>query len=62
MSTIQITETWQSKPTNNLVESFPVKEGKKLSAVDDTVHRSRFCAMDVMGLSWVLLDDLEGDF
>jgi hypothetical protein len=30
MSTIQVTREWQPEPTKNLVESFPVKEGKKL--------------------------------
>lgn len=62
MSTIQVTKAWQPEPTKNLVESNPVKEGKKLSIVDNTVPaRSTFCAEDLMGLSWVLFDDLESD-
>ncbi|HXV37983.1 MAG TPA: hypothetical protein VD699_00200 [Nitrosopumilaceae archaeon] len=33
MSTIQITRERQPEPAKNLVKSFPVKEGKKLSVV-----------------------------
>ncbi|MEX0640171.1 MAG: hypothetical protein WD018_02995 [Nitrosopumilaceae archaeon] len=33
MSTIQVTRKWQPKPTKSLVESNPVKEGKKLQLV-----------------------------
>lgn len=60
MSTIQATKEWQPEPTNNLVESNPVKKGKNLSTVDkEGLQRSHLCAADLMGLSWVLVDDFE---
>ena len=62
MSTIQVAKEWQPKPTKSLVESLPVKEGKKLSTVDkEAPKRSHLCAEDLMGLSWVLFNDLESD-
>ena len=62
MSTILVTKKWQPKPTKSLVESNPVKEGKKLSAVDNLPQKgSHLCAEDLMGLSWVLFDDLEDE-
>lgn len=62
MSTIQVTQEWQPQPSKSLVEGNPVKEGKKLSLVEDaTLNRSHFCAADMMGLSWVLSDDILGD-
>jgi len=63
MSTIQVAKEWQPKPTKSLVESNPVEEGKKLSAVDNLAQKgSHLCAEDLMGLSWVLFNDLEDDF
>ncbi len=62
MSTIQSTIEWQPKPTTSLVESNPVKEGKKLSTLDqNSLKRSHLCAEDLVGLSWVLFDDLEDE-
>ena len=62
MSTILVTKKWQPKPTKILVESDPVKEGKKLSAVDNLAQKgSHLGAEDLMGLSWVLFDDLEDE-
>jgi hypothetical protein len=59
MSTIQVTKNWQPKPSENLVEGLPVKEGKKLSTVDALAQkRTPLCAEDLMGLSWVLFEDL----
>jgi len=58
MSTIQVAKEWQPKPTKNLVESLPVKEGKKLSAGDvESLPRSPLSIADLMELSWVLSDD-----
>ncbi|MEX0640172.1 MAG: hypothetical protein WD018_02990 [Nitrosopumilaceae archaeon] len=60
MSTIQVTRKWQPKPTKSLVESNPVKEGKKLLIEDKEVLKgSNLCAEDLMGLSWILFNDLE---
>ena len=62
MSTIQVAKKWQPKPTKSLVESNPVKEGKKLSAVDNLTQKgSHLRAEDLMGLSWVLFEDLEDE-
>jgi hypothetical protein len=61
MSTIQMTKEWQPEPTESLVERNPVKKGKNLSTVGIKVLNSHFCAEDLMGLSWVLFDDLESD-
>ena len=58
MSTIQVAKKWQPKPTKSLVESNPVKEGKKLSAGDvESLPRSPLSIADLMELSWVLSDD-----
>ncbi|HXV67053.1 MAG TPA: hypothetical protein VD731_07510 [Nitrosopumilaceae archaeon] len=63
MSTIQVTKEWQPQPTKSLVESNPVEEGKKLSNLgNDALSRTTLCAKDMMGLSWVLSDDLESIF
>jgi hypothetical protein len=60
MSIIQMTKEWQPEPTKSLVESNPVKEGKKLSAADmESIKNSHFSAEDLIGLSWVLFDDFE---
>ena len=62
MSTIQVAKEWQPKPTKSLVESLPVKEGKKLLTVENAaLKRSHLCAEDLMGLSWVLFENLEDD-
>jgi hypothetical protein len=62
MSTIQVTKNWQPKPSESLVESLPVKEGKKLSTEDNLVQKGSYlCAEDLMGLSWVLFEDLEDE-
>jgi len=62
MSTIQVTKKWQPKPTKSLVESNPVKEGKKLSMVENAaLEGTHLCAEDLMGLSWVLFENLEDD-
>lgn len=61
MSTIQVTKNWQPKPTKSLVESLPVKEGKKLSVDNLTQKVSHLCAEDLMGLTWVLFEDLEDE-
>lgn len=60
MSTIQITKQWQPDPSNNLVSSNSVKEGKNVStAFKKSLKNSHFSAEDLMGLSWVLFDDVE---
>lgn len=61
MSTIQVTKEWQPEPTKSLVESNPVKDGKNISTANKEILNSHFCAEDLMGLSWVLFDDLESD-
>lgn len=55
MSTIQIQKEWQPPPAKNLVESLPVKEGKKLHI--EIVSRQNTDAMDMMGLSWIFFED-----
>ncbi len=60
MSTIQMTKPWKPKSDNNLVDSIQIKKEKKLS-VDYKTQNSNFCAKDMMGLSWILLDDMEND-
>jgi len=58
MSTIQVIKKWLPKPSKNLVESLPVKEGKKLPAGDvESLPRSPLSIADLMELSWVLSDD-----
>ena len=44
----------QSEPTNNLVE-LPVKEREKIRP--EILSRQNTCAMDVMGLSWIFVED-----
>jgi hypothetical protein len=62
MSTIQVTKNWQPKPSESLVESLPVKEGKKLSTEDNLAQKgTHLCVEDLMGLSWVLFEDLEDE-
>lgn len=62
MSTIQVIKNWQPTPKKSLVKSDPVKEGKKLSAVDNPAQKeTHLCAEDLMGLSWVLFEDLEDE-
>ena len=55
MSTIQIQKEWQPFPAKNLVESSPVKKGKKLET--NLITRQNTDAMDMMGLSWIFEDD-----
>ena len=59
MSTIQITKQWQTEPSNNLVSSNPVKKGKNVSITYKKLQKkSHFSAEDLMGLLWVLFDDV----
>jgi len=55
MQQIQYVQKSHSKATENLVESFPVKEEKKLHFVMDS--RKNMYAIDMIGLSWIFLDD-----
>jgi hypothetical protein len=60
MSTIQTTKPSKPEPASNLVDSNPVNKGNILSKHFET-QNSHFCAKDMMGLSWVLYDDIEND-
>lgn len=57
MSTIQMTKRLEPKP-DSLVESNKAKKDNKLS-IQDMTQNSHFCANDLIGLSWVLFDELE---
>lgn len=46
-------ETRQPKPQNSLVESMPVKEGKKLSMTSS----HSYTQFDMMGLSWMFFEE-----
>ncbi len=51
MQTLQtLIEVRQSEPTNNLVESRPVQEGRKLS---EKKLGESFSWQDLQGLSWI---------
>ena len=54
-SQLIITEQWQPKPTTNLVESIPVKSGKKLSK--SSTNSNHFPWEDLQGASWVFNED-----
>lgn len=55
MSTLIVTEKWQPQPITNLVESIPVKKGKKLSELS-TVN-NHFHWEDLQGASWLFNED-----
>jgi len=44
----------QPEPTNSLVQS-PVKEGERINI--NMVSRQNTSAMDIMGLSWIFVED-----
>ena len=46
-------EVRQPKPKNNLVESIPAEEGKKLS----TMSHYPYTQSDLMGLTWVFFEE-----
>jgi hypothetical protein len=49
-----ILESRQPQPQKNLVV-LPVKEREKIQL--ELVSRQKTCAIDVMGLSWIFLED-----
>jgi len=58
MSTIQVQKNGNPSQQKSLVESNPVKEGKKLPTGDvESLPRSPLSIADLMELSWVLSDD-----
>jgi hypothetical protein len=55
MQQIQYVENSHSEARKTLVESLPVKEDEKLHL--ELVSRRNTNASDMMGLSWIFLDD-----
>ena len=55
MQQIQNVENGYSKATETLVESIPVKVDEKLHL--ELMSKSNTSAMDVIGLSWIFVED-----
>lgn len=58
MSTIQITKQWKPESDTQLFNGDNVKKSSKQYS-HSPVQNSNWCAKDMMGLSWVLFDELE---
>ena len=56
MSTIQVSKNWEPSIETNKVKTNPIHREKLLI---DQIKRNRFSAEEMMGLSWVLFDELE---
>ena len=57
MQQIQYVENGHSKATKTLVESIPVKADEKLHL--ELISKYNTSAMDVVGLSWIFVEDDE---
>jgi len=56
MQQIQYVENSHSEATKILVKRLPVKEDEKL--YPKIVSRQNTCAIDMIGLSWILFEDV----
>lgn len=58
MSTVQIQDKWQPKPTENLVKGLPVEKGTNPCKVKiDFPSTVGITGEDLVGLTWMLMED-----
>ncbi len=54
MSTLEVYNNWQTNPTENMTEEYSAKDELNLPNKNDALSIN---ASDVMGLSWLFIDD-----